>query len=470
MNSKIQIKGTVEKALQINLDPRIYGTIAEIGAGQEVARNFFVAGAAAGTVAKTMSAYDMQFSDAIYGAEKNGRYVSYSRVNKMVDREYGLLLDRLESKRPENTTFFSFADTVAAKGYKSDRDCHGWLGIKFQTSPLEKPNKIILHVRLRENSNVLQQQTLGQLGINLIYAAFYYNQEPEKAIDSLLDNLSTDRIEIDMIEFSGPQFKEVDNRLMAVYLVRSGLTHSVFFTKNGDPVQGSDLLYRKNILTLRGSFRPFSIVHEDIIKCAKEAFIAKNKFKDDEIVILPELSMSHLLSFGNLDVVDFLGRVDTLCNMGFSVQISDFARFHELRCHLRQFTNERISLALGIKNIVEVFSEESYEDLPGGLIEGLGKLFAKSSNLYVYPKLLKDGSTRFVNEMTFEEDVNFLFQHFLKTNRLISLDKYDRKTINVFTSDIRDAMLQGDKAWKSKVPKKVYNHIKENGLFGYSEK
>lgn len=463
------VKGTIEKALQVNLNPKIYGTIAEIGAGQEVARNFFVAGAAAGTIAKTMSAYDMKFSDAIYGTEKNGRYVSYSRVNKMLDREYGLVLERLEDNRPENTTYFSFADTVAAKGFKSARDCHGWLGIKFQTEPLGKPNKIVLHVRLRENSNVLQQQTLGQLGINLIYAAFYYSQSPEKAIDSLLDNLSTDRIEIDMIEFSGPQFQRVDNRLMAVYLVRSGLTHSVFFTSNGNPVQGSDLLYGKNILSLRGSFRPFTIVHEDIIRCSKEAFLANNTFNEDEIVILPELSMSHLLTFGDLDVADFLGRVDTLCKMGFSVQISDFARFHELKCHLAQFTKERISISLGIKNIVEVFSESTYSDLAGGIIEGLGNLFSSGTNLYVYPKLLKDGIIKRVDEMDFNDEIKFLFQHFMQNKRLISLTNFDTKIIDVFTRDIREEMKNHDNSWKKKVPKVVYKLITEKGLFGLND-
>jgi hypothetical protein len=334
------MKGTIEKALKINLDPQIYGTIAEIGAGQEVARNFFVAGAAAGTIAKTMSAYDMQFSDAIYGAEPDGRYVSYSRVNKMIDREYNLVLERLENHRPEDTKFFAFADTIAAKGFKSAHDCHGWLGVKFQSNPLEQPNKIILHVRLRENSNLQQQQTLGQLGINLIYAAYYLAQKPLKAIESLLDSLSTERIEIDMIEFAGPQFKHIDNRLMAVHLVRCGLTHSVFFTRNGNPVQGSDLLYRKHILALRGSFRPFTIVHQDMLHCAREAFLEENNFREDEMLVLTELSMSHLLAFGNLDETDFLGRVDTLCKMGFAVQISDFARFHELKCHLHQFTKK----------------------------------------------------------------------------------------------------------------------------------
>ena len=467
MSEQQAVKGTIEKALQINLDPQIYGTIAEIGAGQEVARNFFVAGAAAGTIAKTMSAYDMQFSDAIYGKENDGRYVSYSRVNKMIDREYGLVVERLEGHRPENTTFFAFADTIAAKGFKSGRECHGWLGVKFQNNPMQEANKIVLHVRLLENSNVLQQQTLGVLGINLIYAAFYFSDKPSKIIDSLLENLSSERIEIDMIEFSGPSFKNIDNRLMAVHLVRSGLTHSVFFTKDGNPVQGSDLLYRKNILALRGSFKPFTIVHEDILKCAGEAFLNENNFKEEDIVILPELSMSHLLAFGDLDEADFLGRVDTLCQMGYAVQISDFARFHELKCHLHRFTKEQVSIVLGIKNMVELFNEEAYQELQGGRMEGLSLLLSRNAKLYVYPKLLKNGVVRVADEITFEDVVRYLFQHLLVNQRIIPLKDYNTKILDVFTRDTREKMKEHNSDWENNVPDVVAKLIKEKKLFGY---
>ncbi len=463
------MKGTIEKALQINLDPRIYGTIAEIGAGQEVARNFFVAGAAAGTIAKTMSAYDMQFSDAIYGKEEDGRYVSYSRVNKMVDREYKLVVERLEGHRPEDSIFFAFADTVAAKGYKSDRECHGWVGLNFQVAPLAAVNKIILHVRLKENSNVLQQKTLGVLGINLIHAAYYYSSEPRKIIDSLLDGLSTEQIEVDVVEFFGEAFKKIDNRLMALHLVRSGLTHSVFFTNEGNPVQGSDLLYRKNILSLRGSFRPFTVVHDDIISCGRKAFIDDNQFKDDEVVILPELSMSHLLAFGNLDESDFLGRVDTLCKMGYPVQISDFAKFHQVKNHLHNFTKGKVAMVLGIKNLVEIFNEENYFDLLAGRLEGLAMLISRKTNLYVYPKLLKDGSIRMADEMVFEDDTFYLYKHFIINGRIISLENYNHSIIDVFTRDTRDKMHQKDSSWKKNVPEKVCDIIISQKLFGYED-
>lgn len=469
MVSEEHNKGTIEKALHINLDPKIYGSIAEIGAGQEVARNFFIAGGAAGTVAKTMSAYDMQFSDAIYGKERNKRYVSQSRVNKMLDREYGLVVERLESHRPEETTFFAFANTVAAKGFKSDRDCHGWLGLKFQTEPMLEANRIVLHIRMKDNTNIQQQEALGRLGINLIYAAFYLHKNPEKAIESLLDNLTTERIAIDMVKFEGPQFNHVDNRLLALHLVQSGLTHSVFFTKKGEPIQGSDLLYKKNIIALRGSFRPFTNVHLDILSCAQEKFQKKNGFKKDEIVVLTELSMSHLLAFGSLDKSDFLGRVDTLCAMGYDVQISDFARFHELKQHLSQYTKNKISIALGIKNIAEIFSHHIYSDLKGGMVEGLGILFSENSNLFVYPKLLKDGVVRVVDDMVFDDSITHLFQHFLSTGRLIPISDNNSQILDIFTKEVRNAMAKGEGEWRNKIPKPVYAVIKEKGLFGYKK-
>lgn len=470
MDIKVKRMSTLEKALHINLDEGIYGAIAEIGAGQEVARNFFLAGGAAGTVAKSMSAYDMQVSDAIYGQEKDKRYVSQTRVEKMIDREYGLVIGRLQHVRSNNTKYFAFADTVVAKGYKSERDCHGWMGIKFQTTPLSDPCSIVLHVRMKDNSNVEQQQALGILGMNLIFAAFYYADKPEMIIESLLDNLSSARIEIDMIKFEGVHFKKVDNRLMALHLVRSGLTHSVFFTSKGEPIQAYDLLYRKNLLVLRGSFRPLTKVHIDIYKCAKEKYLQQNKIKESELLFLTELSMSHLMAFGDLDKTDFLGRVDMLCAMGFDVQISDFARFHRLKTYLSQFTKENIGLVFGIKNISETFSIEFHKDLNGGILEAMTELFSGNSQLFVYPKLLKDGIIRIVEEMAFEKDVEYLFKHFLSNNQILSLDTYNKELLGVFTRDIRKELQNGEESWRKKVPLKAGKIIEKNKLFGLSVK
>jgi hypothetical protein len=459
---------TLEKALQINLDPDVYGAIAEIGAGQEVARNFFLAGGAAGTVAKSMSAYDMLVSDAIYGQEKDRRYVSQSRVCKMIDREFDLVVDRLQHVRPENTKYFAFADTVIAKGYKTKRDCHGWLGIKFQPLPEAMPSSVILHVRMKDRSNVLQQQALGILGINIIYAAFYFSKYPEKLIESLMDNLSTERIEIDMIKFEGQHFQSIDNRLMALHLVRSGLTHSVFFTREGGPIQANDLLYKKNLLVLRGSFRPITKAHIDIAVCARREYMNKNKQEGNGPLFLAELSMSHLMAFGDLDKTDFLGRVDTLCAMGFDVQISDFTFFHELKTYLNQFNTNHIAFALGIKNISEIFDPHNYEAIKGGILMALAELFSENTQLFVYPKLLANNEIKYLQKMTFEENVKYIFHHFLINSSLISLDEYSKQTISVFTRDIRNLIKKRDNSWEKMVPAPVCELIKQKELFGCS--
>lgn len=457
----------IEKALKINLDPSIYGTIAEIGAGQEVARNFFVAGGAAGTIAKTMSAYDMNISDAIYGKEPDGRYVSRSRLEKMMEREYNLLVERLELVRASDTIYFAFADTVVAKGYKSDRDCHGWMGIRFQHSPLSSHNSIVLHVRMKDDSNVQQQQALGILGINLIYGAFYLRQEPETLISSLLDGLSTSRIEIDMIKFDGNFFQDVDNRLMALHLVQSGLTHSVFFTSDGNPVQAYDLLYKKDVMVLRGSFRPFTLVHMDMYNTSINAWKAQAKEDAGHLVFLTELSMSHLMAFGSLDKSDFLGRIDTLCGMGFDVQISDFSYFFQLKMYLSQFTKNPISFVLGIKNIAEIFSPDRFTEIPGSIVYSLSQLFSGSTRIFVYPKLLKTGEIRQVSEMSFETGSEYLFQHYLKNGLIYGLQNIKPELLSIFTKDIRDEISVGSKDWSAKVPEQVFRIVTEKKLFGY---
>lgn len=469
MNTEKKILGVIEKALQINLDPSIYGTIAEIGAGQEVARNFFIAGGAAGTIAKTMSAYDMQVSDAIYGQESDKRYVTYSRVQKMIDREYNLVVERLEKHRSQKTTYFAFANTISAKSYYKEQDCHGWIGIKFQTEPLSEPSIIVLHVRMKDNSNFEQQQALGILGINLIYGAFYYKDHPEFLIESLLDNLTKERIEIDMIRFAGNRFKNTDNRLMALHLVESGLTHSVFFDSKGEPIQANDLLYKKDLLVLRGSFRPFTLLHQDIFNSARAQVIQNETVEPDNLILLPEISMSHLMDFGNLDKSDFLGRVDTLNQMGFPVQITDCVQFYQLQSQLKQFAINNIFIVLGIKNIYEIFNESNYSDLNGGMIEGLGRLFSGETHIFVYPKLLENNNIQYVHEIDFDESFKYLFQHFLINKQIKALSNINTSLLTIFARVIREEMKKGDGSWKNQLPSNVYQLIKEKRLFGYQQ-
>jgi len=460
----------LEKALRINLDRLIYGTMAEIGAGQEVARNFFLAGAAAGTVAKTMSAYDMQVSDAIYGVEADHRYVSQARVKKMVEREYDLVVERLHDVRPKGTKFFAFADTAVAKGYKQPKDCHCWMGVKLQLHENGKPNTILLHVRMKDDSNRDQQEALGIVGVNLIFGAFYQHHEPELLIESLTDNLDEERIEVDMIKFDGPDFKHIDNRLMALHLVKIGHTPSVFFTSNGDPVQALDLLYKKNVLLFRGSFRPFTNVHFDIFTSGKEKFIEENKDDGIEPVFITEISMNSLLNEGDIDKQDFLGRVKILCKMGFNVQISNRVKFYRLKEYLRQFTYKKVAFLLGVRKLEMIFDDRFYAELRGGIVEGLGILFSGDTQMYVYPKYEEEGEIITLDKMNVKESNRYLFIHFLSNKKLITLKSHEIENLFITRKQVVKEIEEGKEDWKDKVPPAVYREIVEHNLLGYKVK
>jgi hypothetical protein len=308
------IFSTHQKALKINLDPLRYGTFAEIGAGQEVARWFFKVGAAAGSISKSISAYDMAVSDAIYGRCK--RYVSRERLQSMLDYEHGLNLERLRPSRGDSTAFFAFADTVSARNFHGTNECHGWMGVKYQAHPRDEDSQIILHVRMLDHENSLQQEALGIVGVNLLYAAFFYHHKPEWMLESLLDNLTTERIEIDMIEFAGIEFRHVDNRVMSLKLVQLGLTGAAMFGPSGEVLQPSEVLRKRPILVERGSFRPVTKVNIDMINSARASFAAERGAQAGQIVELMEITMRNLLVTGSIDLSDFLARADVLAAVG----------------------------------------------------------------------------------------------------------------------------------------------------------
>src|SRR5688572_24080504 len=383
MGDQKDLLTTNRKALTINLDEAKYGTFAEIGAGQEVARVFFQAGGASGTIAKTISAYDMTFSDAIYG--KAPRYVSRERLALMLDHEFKLLMERLAAPRGDRTAFFVFADTVAARNYKGTNEAHGWMGIRFQLVPGGPPSEIVIHVRMWDKENVLQQDALGIVGANLIYGAFFYRDDPKKFTESLIDNLTVDRIEVDMLRFSGPAFKHVDNRLMSLYLVQFGLTNAVMFGPSGDVLQPSEVLYKKAILVERGSFRPVTHVNVDMLNCATAQFVQEPLVKGKDVVVLMEITMNNLLAAGSIDAQDFLSRVDLLADIGFTVLISNYSEYFRLTSYFRRYTKEMIGVAMGINNLLEIFNEKYYENLEGGILESFGRLFRNAVKLYIYP-------------------------------------------------------------------------------------
>jgi hypothetical protein len=483
VNELNELLTTTQKALTINLDGPRYGTFAEIGAGQEVAREFFHAGGASGTIAKSISAYDMAFSDAIYG--KSPRYVSHERLNLMLDHEYRQLIERLDAARGERTAFFVFANTVATSNYQGTNEAHGWLGIRLQIEPKGEPSEIVLHVRMWDKEAALQQQALGVVGVNLIYGAFYYRADPRKLIESLRDDLALDRIEIDMLRFAGSSFAGVDNRLMSLHLVESALTNAVMFGQQCEVLQPSEVLHKKAILVERGSFRPVTHVNVDMINCATAQFVQEPLVKGKEVVILMEITMNNLLSGGQLDAQDFLARVDLLSDIGFTVLISNYSEYYRLTSYFRRYTKEMIGVAMGINNLLAVFNEKYYENIEGGILESFGRLFRNAVKLYVYP-MKQEAYARYIIDSSGDaavhtfapnvlinaknvrvaEHLSNLYAHLLENRYIECITGFDPDILDIFSRDVLKKIKSNDATWEQMVPAPVVQAIKRRGLFG----
>jgi hypothetical protein len=463
-----EIIGTHQKALQINLDPNKYGTFAEIGAGQEVARWFFRVGGAAGTIAKTISAYDMTISDAIYGHAE--RYVSRQRLETMLEYEYQLLVDRLAQKRGATTRFFVFADTVVARSYSRRDDAHGWLGIRFQTEPGREPSQIIVHVRLWDKENLAEQEALGILGVNLVYGALYLHGDPETLILSLVDNVGAQRTEVDMIKFSGPAFARLDDRLMALQLVRDGLTNAALFTADGQVIQPADAFYKKCILVERGSFRPVTNLTLDMLRCAQALFVQEPQVQGEEVLTLMEMTLKNLTDGDKIDPQDFLDRADILGALGKTVLISDFGEYHRLAAYFFRYTKKMIGVAIGVPTLKEIFDEKYYADLEGGILESFGRLFRNDLKLYVYP-LLEPKTGTLISAANLRVAPNLRHLHaYLMENRCIEgLRDFDEKALPIFSREILTKIRSGDATWEAAVPPQVSQMIRERKLFGWKE-
>jgi hypothetical protein len=457
-----------QKALKINLDPLFYGTFAEIGAGQEVARWFFKVGAAAGTISKSISAYDMAVSDAIYGRCK--RYVSRERLQGMLDYEHGLNLERLQSSRRESTAFFAFANTVAARNYLGTNECHGWMGVKFQAHPRDDNSQIIIHVRMLDRENDLQQETLGIVGVNLLYAAFFLHHRPELILESLLDHLTTQRVEIDMIEFSGIEFRHVDNRVMSLKLVQLGLSGAAMFGPTGEVLQPSEVLRKRPILVERGSFRPVTKVNIDMIKSAYERFSSEPEVEPGQVVELMEITMKNLLATGKIDLNDFLARADVLAAAGKTVLISDYFEYYRLAAYLTRYTSQPIAVTMGIASLQDLFMEQYYAGLEGGILEAFGKLFTKDLRIYVYP--LKDpatGQLSTVQNVKMPGDLHSLYCYLVERGRIKQLDNFDESVLHIFSRDVLRRIKDNDASWETMVPPEIAQVIKDRHFFGYRE-
>jgi hypothetical protein len=454
-----------KKAFQINMDPRIYGAFAEIGAGQDVARRFFAVGGAAGTVAKSISAYDMTFSDAIYGA--CGRYVSRARLDSMLTHEYNLLIERLDEKFGGSRAFFAFADTVAARSFRRHAESQGWMGIRFQKQPRTETNEIIIHVRMLDPRNLQQQEALGIVGVNLIHGAYFLTENPEALVESLVDDLAPGRIEIDMIRFTGPDFADVDDRIMALQLVTQNLTNAALFRATGDIVNAADALYKKPLLVERGSFRPVTLLADDMLNCGKAMFMREEGVQDSEPEILMEITTKNLLAGGELDLRDFLDRVDMLGAMGRTVLISNYGAYYRLVNYLTRYTDRMVGLPLGIPAMAEILEEEYYKDLEGGILEALGRLFKTGVKLYVYPFMNPNGDLVTADNFEVAPNLVHLYRHLLDNGFIESMDGYNPSYLPIKSSGVLAKIRAGTAGWENMVSPEVAKIIKERQLFGY---
>ena len=465
--TELENRPSVEaKALRINLNKYIYGTFAEIGAGQEVARHFFRSGGASGTIAKTISAYDKNFSDNIYGEEDDKRYVTEARLNKMLDHEMQLLEERISREENPNKMFFTYANTVTTIDFAKKFKGHGWMGIRYQVDPKQPYSEITLHVRFHQTEARLQQEVLGLIGVNLVYGAFYKYQEPKKLLRYLYDNIDEDAIEIDTINFKGPLFEGVDNRLMSLQLVRNGMTDAVMFNPEGNNILPARELYKKNILTLRGSFRPVTRVNIDMFEKALDAFIHESEVEEEKTVVIFEITLSNLRAQGEIDEKDFMDRAKLLCSLGHVVMISNFKEYYKLVDYLSQYTKKQMALSMGVNNFVEIFDEQYYQDLGGGILEAFGKMFYNNLKVYLYP--MKDDNGTVINSTNLKLHPRMKdFYKFFKFNgKVVDIFDFEEEYLNIFSRKILQQIRDGEPDWEKHLPEGIADLIKKNQMFG----
>jgi hypothetical protein len=465
------VPSTKSKALRVNLNAHIYGTFAEIGAGQETVRNFFRAGGASGTIAKAMSAYDKDFSDAIYGVESDNRYVTEPRLKTMLAHEIDLIEERLSRKKHPEKLFFSYANTVATINFSKKFKGHGWVGVRFQLDPLEDYNEIVLHLRFKETDARLQQETLGILGVNLIYGAFYMNDNPKELVKSFYDNLNKDQLEIDMINFSGPRFMYVDNRLMSLQLVKNGMTNAVMFDSDGNNLLPAQILYKKNILALRGSFRPVTKVNMDMFEKSKKMFFDEKKVDPKNSEIVFEITLANLRAEGEINERDFLDRAELLCSLGQSVMITNFQEYYKLVEYFSEFTKERMALAMGVYNLIQIFDEKYYRNVSGGILEAFGKLFYRDLKVYMYPYKDGDSGEYITSEnLKVHPRMKELYKFFKNNGKLIDILDYNPEILHIFSRRVLKMITTNQDGWEEMLPEGIAELIKKDRLFGYTKR
>lgn len=458
-----------QKALNINLDTGIYGVFSEVGAGQEVVRHFFRAGGASGTIAMALSAYDKDFSDDLYG-NQDGRYVCKPRLQTMLDHEYDLIEERLTNEAKINTCHFVYANTVATIDYRKTSKGHGWMGIKFQLRENSAPNTILMHFRLHDLEQSMQQEAIGVVGVNLVYGAFRHPDDPKLLLRSLYDEMDRDRVEIDMIHFEGPDFEHVDNRLLSLQLVGNGMTDAVIFGPDGNNIHPTELLYKKHILTLRGSFRPVTKVNIDMIQNGYKEFVKDPKVDRENMVELFEITMNNLTAEGDLDEQDFLDRAELLCALGQTVLISNFQQHFKLVDYISLYTRKRSGLIIGVDNLLNMFDEKYYRELNGQILEAFGIILSRDLRIFLYPTHDPvTGEMYNSKNLPVPKRVRPLYEYMMYNGRILDLEDYNPNVLDIFSKDVLKKIRRGQSGWEDEVPSYVDNIIKEHGLFGWKK-
>jgi hypothetical protein len=383
---------THHKALTLNLDPSTFGSFAEIGAGQEVARWFLLVGGASGTVAKTISAYDKEVSDDLYGS--GSRYVSKERLDAMLGNEWTQLLTQLSKTRGPQTRFFCFVDTISARNFAGTNESHGWIGLRFQLQPGGPPNDVLLHINLRDPSNVLQQQAVGILGVNLIYAVFYELQTRESFLAGLTQDVVAERIEIDYVDLRGPAFEGWDRRVLQVDLVRAGLAEAVFFPAKGSVVPPNEVLHKKAVVLAPGYFGHSDPAHSHVHLRLLTSGIQELHGDLGELKSTPAgffcLNLAPLTPDEPApEAPDLLRRIDALVAAGGDVLLFRKPELYNMTALVNRYTQAPVRFVAGLSLLIRAF-EDIYGNLEGRLLEALARLFAENVRIYVYPMTAVD--------------------------------------------------------------------------------
>lgn len=460
---------TEEKALKVNLKKDIYGCFAEIGAGQEVAANFFKAGGSSGTIAYTHSAYDMKVSDSLYG--EASRYVCEERLLTMLGKEYSTLKNNLPGKY-EESRFFAFCNTVESLNYHKTNQGQGWVGMRFQLKQGDEPNDVILHIKMHDTSHKAQQEALGILGVNLIHAIYFNEADLDVFLESLVYRLPRERMEIDMLRLSGPQFEDIDNRVIALNLVKRGITDATMFDLSGNVLQPATALYKKNILLARGRFRPVTKVHIDMLERGKEQFLQEEGVDEKKLRVIVELTLKDLTADGKISDKDFVDRAELLGTLGYTVMISNYLKHYKMVDYLSSIAKGySLGAIVGIYNLQTIFDESYYKNLPGGILEAFGRGFGRKVKMYVYPaNNVETGELYDLNTLEIQPNLRGLLQYMMDNGKLEAIENYDERLLHILSDDVLSKINAGTTMWEDDVPTEVVKAIKHYELFGYVKK